>query len=112
MNIFGNGGGYGSMQGMSQEQYEAWLDRRRPDMRNTYPKAILHDCVHRESSTDGELYTHAQMKKVQSLLEQAKLLDKEQQAQIKRLKGWVRFLAVWVLVIILIHTAAFIWWLA
>jgi hypothetical protein len=59
-----------------------------------------------------EAYQKQKIKKIQGLLEQAKLLDKEQQAQIKRLKGWVRFLAVWVLVIILIHTAAFIWWLA
>jgi hypothetical protein len=109
MNIFGNGGGYGSMQSMSQEQYEAWLYRQRADMRNTYPKAILHDCVHRESSIEGNLFTNEQMQKIQGLLEQAKLLDKEQQAQIKRLKGWVRFLAI---MLILIHTALLIRWLA
>ena len=112
MNIFGNGGGYGSMQSMSQEQYEAWLDKHYACLVAAYPESILHDLVHRQDSRVGNLFTNEQMQKVQGLLEQAKLLDKEQQEQIRRLKGWVKFLAVWVLVIILIHTASLIWWLA
>jgi hypothetical protein len=88
---------------MSKEEYDRWQEKEQEKLWDYYRYAPEEKSI---------TLTPNKIKEAMRLLEMAKLLDKEQQAQIKRLKGWVRFLAVWVLVIILIHTAAFIWWLA